>query len=126
MKQGTKVIIAMGTNCHKQRHTTLALQQLRQLIDSRLQATKPLETEAIGMDSDRFLNTLVALHTTLTLQQLTQLTKDIERMCGDTKEARNHNIVNIDIDILQYGDTRLHVDDWNRPYIATLLKQLNP
>ena len=43
-----------------------------------------------------------------------------------TKEARNHNIVNIDIDILQYGDTRLHVDDWNRPYIATLLKQLNP
>lgn len=47
-------------------------------------------------------------------------------MCGDTKEARNHNIVNIDIDILQYGDTRLHVDDWNRPYIATLLKQLNP
>ena len=78
------------------------------------------------MDGDRFLNTLVALHTTLTLQQLTQLTKDIERMCGDTKEARNHNIVNIDIDILQYGDTRLHVDDWNRPYIATLLKQLNP
>ena len=111
MKQGTKVIIAMGTNCHRQRHTTLALQQLRQLIDSRLQATQPLETEAIGMDSDRFLNTLVALHTTLTLQQLTQLTKDIERMCGDTKEARNHNIVNIDIDILQYGDTRLHVDD---------------
>ena len=84
MKQNTKVIIAMGTNCHRQRHTTL------------------------------------------TLQQLTQLTKDIERMCGDTKEVRNHNIVNIDIDILQYGDTRLHVDDWNRPYIATLLKQLNP
>ena len=38
MKQGTKVIIAMGTNCHRQRHTTLALQQLRQLIDSRLQS----------------------------------------------------------------------------------------
>ena len=39
MKQGTKVIIAMGTNCHRQQHTTLALQQLRQLIDSRLYAT---------------------------------------------------------------------------------------
>ena len=126
MQQGIKVIIALGSNRHRRQHTTHALQQLRQQIDQRLQATPPLETEAIGMESDRFLNTLVALHTNLTLQQLTQLTKDIERLCGDSKEARRQNIVNIDIDILQYGDTRLHVDDWNRPYIATLMKQLNP
>jgi len=33
--------------------------------------------------------------------------------------------VRIDIDILQYDEERLHVEDWNRPYVEKLLKQLD-
>ena len=31
------------------------------------------------------------------------------------------NRITLDIDILMYGETKLHIDDWNRDYIKTLM-----
>ena len=50
--------------------------------------------------------------------------KHIELLCGDTLSQRKEKIVAMDIDILKYGSQKLHENDWNRPYIQQLLKEM--
>ena len=39
---------------------------------------------------------------------------------GRTAEDRRLGIVRIDLDLLQYDDTRFHLRDWERPYVKLL------
>lgn len=38
-------------------------------------------------------------------------------------DEKDKNIVKIDIDILLYGDKRLHDKDWTRGYVKELMKE---
>ena len=49
----------------------------------------------------------------------------MEQTCGNTDRLREQGIVVLDIDILKYGDKKMHIDDWQRPYIQQLLKEMN-
>ena len=57
-------------------------------------------------------------------EELNRRLKQIETDFGRTPEKRQRGIVPIDLDILQYGDQRHHERDWQRPYVADLLGQL--
>lgn len=85
--------------------------------------TECVWTEPIGIKSDKFLNCLAFTHTQHKLEYLCMALKHIEQACGNSKRARTNNIVKMDIDILKYGDITLHTDDWNRKYIADLIKE---
>ena len=86
--------------------------------------SREIWTEPIGIDSDTFLNCLLAGKTQLALCELYEFTKHIEQACGRTREDIDIGIVSMDIDILMYDNLRLHGEDWNRNYIRELIREL--
>lgn len=120
----TDIIVALGCNRNSQLSMLKARLMLRGLLGDSLRFTESLWTEPEGMSSGRFLNCLAAAKTTLSQEELTASLKRIERACGNTAELRQRNIIVMDIDLLQYGQIKLHASDWQRGYIKTLIKSL--
>ncbi len=84
-------------------------------------------TEPIGMKTNSmFLNCVGVANTQYAYNQLRHAFKRIERRLGDSHGMRTTGCVRIDIDILQYNDTRYHEADWERPYMKELLADLLP
>jgi 2-amino-4-hydroxy-6-hydroxymethyldihydropteridine diphosphokinase len=50
--------------------------------------------------------------------------RNIEGRCGNRKAFRTRSIISIDVDILLYGDKKLHEADWERPYVKELMESL--
>ena len=55
------------------------------------------------------------------MSQITTAFKQLEKRCERSKKNDLMNRITLDIDILMYGETKLHIDDWNRDYIKTLM-----
>lgn len=64
-----------------------------------------------------YSNCIARGNTDLSEAELCYTLKDIERQLGRTDSKP----VMMDIDILQYGDAKRHLADWERPYIKALL-----
>ena len=113
------VIIALGSNVSSD-----FLPRARELMGEWLSVTAAsdiIATEPIGMSSPDFHNQLLECTTSLALDDLTLRTKATEQSLG---RQHGRGIVTIDIDIMQYDDTLLHPDDWNREYIRKLYFQI--
>lgn len=118
-----RVILALGTNIKQERN----MKQVRRLLvgtwpDMKFTTTK--WTQAIGMASDLFYNCLAYTKVEESLEDLTEKVKSMEQICGDTRAERSLNRIQMDIDILLYGDNKLHIDDWQRDYIQELMKEI--
>ncbi|ERT58110.1 2-amino-4-hydroxy-6-hydroxymethyldihydropteridine diphosphokinase [Prevotella sp. BV3P1] len=118
-----RVILALGTNIKQERN----MKQVRRLLvdtwpDMKFTTTK--RTQAIGMASDLFYNCLAYTKVEESLEDLTEKVKSMEQICGDTRAERSLNRIQMDIDILLYGDNKLHINDWQRDYIQELMKEI--
>ena len=82
-------------------------------------------TTPIGFVSSDFINRIALCSTAEPLDMILKDIKQMEQTCGNTDRLRRQGIVVIDIDILKYGDKKMHIDDWQRPYIQQLLKEMN-
>ncbi|MDO4160097.1 MAG: 2-amino-4-hydroxy-6-hydroxymethyldihydropteridine diphosphokinase [Prevotellaceae bacterium] len=116
-----KVIMALGSNNNQQANIEKAKEELYSLFGTDIVFTKSVWTQPIGIESEKFLNCLAFINTGYSLEQTTDMTKRIETICGNSKEKRKANIVNMDIDILKYNNIVLHEKDWNRKYIKELM-----
>lgn len=89
--------------------------------------TEDLTTPAYGKPADAlpYANCLAKATTTLNEEELRKQLKAIEKELGDTHLLRSDDIVMMDIDLLEYNGTRHHHDDWQRPYVKTLIKRLH-
>lgn len=119
-----QVILALGTNVNQERN----MKQVRQLLadtwpDMKFTTTK--WTQPIGMATDLFYNCLAYTEMEESLEELTEKVKNMERICGDTRAERSLNHIQMDIDILLYGDKKLHIDDWQRDYIQELMNEID-
>ena len=124
MANATRAIIALGSN----RQAARTMRQAKGLLAGLLPGIvfSPMrQTAPIGITSASFVNCLGMTETTLPLENLRAMLKQIEAACGDTAADRSHNIVRMDIDILLYGQERLHQQDWERPYVQELLLHLH-
>ena len=101
--------MALGSNHNPLQNISHAEVILKQLFPD-ITFSKRLWTNPIGMTSPQFLNTLAICSTKESLK--------------DTLSQRKEKIVAMDIDILKYGSQKLHENDWNRPYIQQLLKEM--
>lgn len=120
MKNPTKIIIAMGSNHDQQAHIDMARKYLCDAFRC-VSFTNAIWTDPIGIASDKYLN-LLAVADTFTDEATTKAKlKEIETLCGDTRQLRGHNIVNMDLDLLCYGQEKRHIDDWERPYVKKLM-----
>ena len=59
------------------------------------------------------------------LEEVLVALKDIEAQMGSVPEERKKGIVKIDIDLLQFDNTKRKADDWGRDYIQLLLNELS-
>ena len=120
-----RIIIAIGSNHDAMRHIAKAEQLLREVL-SDVDFTRTIQTMAIG---DRSLspfyhNALATAMTSLSMEEVISLLKGMERECGDDASLRECGVVNVDLDLLQYADTKLHDADWQRDYIQLLMGEL--
>lgn len=118
-----QVILALGTNVNQERNMKQVMQLL---VDTwpDMKFTTPKWTQPIGMSSALFYNCLAYTKVEETLEELTEKVKNMERICGNTGAERSLNRIQMDIDILLYGDKKLHIDDWQRDYIQELMNEI--
>ena len=118
------VILSLAANRYQKSNLAKARQRLGEVLTNihytTEQWTEPLSTKR----RDPYLNQLAQGQTELGLEELNRRLKQIETDFGRTPEKRQRGIGPIDLDILQYGDQRHHERDWQRPYVADLLGQL--
>ena len=118
-----QIILALGSNFEQERNMEKAMQCLRSLFPD-IRFSRILWTEPIGMVSDRFVNALAVAHSELPMEELEARLKDIEKACGRCQEEKERGIIRMDIDLMQYGEEKLHLKDWSRDYVLTLLECL--
>lgn len=118
------VIIAMGSNHDAEFHISVAKTHMVHLFGrvefSSVKWTVPYG----GVSSEKFLNCLAITHSAHIPKLLERALKSIERRCGDSRHERRNGIVNLDLDILLYGDEKMHINDWERPYVKELMGEL--
>lgn len=122
-EQSKTIIVALGSNTEAPQH----MQQAKSLLESAfadIRFSPSMQTEPVGIASDPFLNAVGVAKTHKSQDQVTALLKQTEQACGNSRALREQRKILMDIDLLQYGDTRLHLQDWNRSYIKTLLKNI--
>lgn len=79
---------------------------------------------AIGQPTDAppYSNMLARFTTTVSEYDLKHDLKKAEAHLGDTPQLRSQGIIMMDLDILQYDNTKRHLPDWDRNYIKELLR----
>lgn len=120
----TRIILALGSNIQQRYHMEQANALLCDTFRN-VSFTEACWTKPIGLDSDDFLNEMVAAYTDLSLENLLTLIKSIEETCGRSQDDSELGLISMDIDLMQYADQRFHEKDWERPYIKKLIEQLN-
>jgi 7,8-dihydro-6-hydroxymethylpterin-pyrophosphokinase (HPPK) len=124
MGKKQKVILSLGANENQESNMQLAQYKLERLLSNQVIFSETMWTTPIGIDSDRFLNCLAVAHTHHSFTQLHRALKQIERSLGSLRAERKRGVVKMDIDILLFGDSRYHTDDWQRNYVRRLLERM--
>lgn len=119
-----KIIIALGSNYEPELHIEKAKEKLFRLFPDMV-FSHNLWTQPIGVVSGRFVNALALAYTSFSKEHLEQLLKQVERECGRCAEEKKEGKIRMDLDLMLYGSEKLHLKDWNREYIFTLLKDLD-
>lgn len=118
------ILLALGSNVAAELHIEQAKARLSAVFPQ-LRFSRSLITPAIGIVSPPFMNCLAEGYCSAPLEEVIVALKDIEAQMGSVSEERKKDIVKIDIDLLQFDDTKRKADDWSRDYIQLLLKELS-
>jgi 2-amino-4-hydroxy-6-hydroxymethyldihydropteridine diphosphokinase len=118
------VIISIASNHSQHEKLAAARYELCQILDNP-KFTTELWTEPMGRHKESlYLNQLVAASYEGTETGLNARLKQLEIKLGRTEQERRFGIVDIDLDLLLFDNDRLHLRDWERPYIQQLIKEL--
>lgn len=76
-------------------------------------------TRALNGKSPDYLNMVVRIMTGLSAEQLISLGKEFERRCGRSAESKLSGIVEMDVDLVQFGSVILRPGEFTRAYFMT-------
>jgi 2-amino-4-hydroxy-6-hydroxymethyldihydropteridine diphosphokinase len=129
----TRIYLGLGSNLGtRSRNLSAARRRLRQQGVLIRRQSSVIETEPWGVtDQPRFLNQVVEAEWAGTPRQLLRLVKDVEHQ-GGRRPAKRWGPRVIDIDILLFGDDRIHQRDLTiphplieeRPFVTESLREL--
>jgi 2-amino-4-hydroxy-6-hydroxymethyldihydropteridine diphosphokinase len=129
----THVYVGLGSNLGtRARNLSAARRRLRQKGLRILRQSRVIETEPWGFgDQPKFLNQAIEGEWSGTPRQLLRAAKDVERE-GGRRPARRWGPRVIDVDILLFGDERIHQRDLviphpqigERPFVLQSLREL--
>lgn len=118
------ILLALGSNVAAELHIEQAKARLSAVFPQ-LRFSRSLITPAIGIVSPSFINCLAEGYCNVPLEEVIVALKDIEAQMGSVSEERKKGIVKIDIDLLQFDNTKRKADNWSRDYIQLLLNELS-
>ena len=120
-------IISLAANTHQKENLAEARERLGQILFD-IDYTTELWTEPFkakenkeAVTQELYLNQLAFAHTQLSVEELVKALKETEKNMGRNDSERQLGIVCIDLDLMQYDQTKHHLRDWERPYIKELL-----
>ena len=120
-----KILISIGANSQRATQMRRARKRIREVFPD-ADFTKSIVTTAYEMPAGAppYSNMLATFHTEIEEVTLTNMLKDLERELGDTAGLRKSGTVLMDIDLLQYGEEKRKLGDWQRQYVKRLLRYL--
>ena len=119
------VIISLASNRNQKSNLAKAREYLEEILVG-ITFTSELWTEAYGEHAGSlYLNQLAFGSYDGTLSELVTLLKQKENDMGRTDQDRHMGIVEIDLDVLRFGHQRLHLTDWDRPYVQQLISEID-
>lgn len=83
-------------------------------------------TEPIGLEnSDKFLNQVMLGETICSKKSVLAALRSVEQSCGRRIRGPYRKVdVPLDLDLLLYGDEKLHESEWERDYIQSSISYL--
>ena len=117
------ILLALGSNVAAELHIEQAKARLSAVFPQ-LRFSRSLITPAIGIVSPPFINCLAEGYCSVPLEEVLVALKDIEAQMGSVPEERKKGIVKIDIELLQFDNTKRKAVVWGRDYIQLLLNEL--
>lgn len=117
-----KFILSLGSNCHSHK----SMEKTKELLIENTECidfTSVVKTKPYNMIANLFLNCLAWGTTQLNYAHFLDMTKNIETICGNSKQLRQEGKVVMDIDILMFDNKRYHEHDWSREYIVEGIKE---
>lgn len=121
----TKVIIAIGTNKNQEENMSKAYEHLKGMFKNSLFGPR-MWTEPIGLEnSDKFLNQVMMGDTSCSMKAVLAALRCVEQKCGRrNRSCHREKDIPLDLDLLLYGDEKLHESDWERDYIKSSISYL--
>ena len=119
-----KYILCIGSNTEPEKNMKLAVKELTRHFPN-IRFSSQQTSEPMGVKRpDWFQNRAAKFESDLSFEEVKAITKDIERLAGRTPEEKYEEIIKLDVDILQAGDQRYKLHDWEQSYVQRLMKQL--
>lgn len=114
-----RFILSIGCNVNREEQMSRVQEVLRKTFPG-ITFSKIITSPDDTNEGAPYSNCIAKGNTDLSEAELCYTLKDIERQLGRTSSKP----VMMDIDLLQYGDAKRHLADWERPYIKALLSFL--
>ena len=120
------IILSIGSNTFAKTNIDKAKRMLTRLFPEII-FTQPILSEPEEEKySYLFRNILAKAETELTPEEVIDKIKQTERAVGRSPKDKYQGKVVIDIDLIQYNDTILRPEDFERNYVQQLLPSLQP
>lgn len=116
------IILALGSNSRPIANMRKAKSLLGRVFHD-IGFSREIWTKPIGVKGLHFRNCIACATTDMDASQVLTKLKEVESLCGRTREESLRNVIKMDVDLLRYDDQRCHEKDWERPYIRQLMKE---
>lgn len=119
-------VCCLGSNHEAPENLSKACEALERCFPG-IRFTSQVTTAPIGMRVNQacFLNRLGSFTSPLIQREVVDLFKLVERMAGRVSQDKEKEIVKLDIDLLACNGSVCKPTDWERPYVQTLLHELD-
>jgi len=123
-RRDTPVIIAIGSNTDAEAHLTFARRGLERLFESVVFSRQIWTSPVDSPTSEPYLNCVAKGKTHHSAAQVYRALKQLERQCRSSKREKRVGVTRLDLDLMQYGTEKYHLQDWQRDYIRVLTEEL--
>lgn len=125
MNMQSKVVIGLGANWNGEEQIKAADKLLKNYFN-KISFSEGVYTEPIGMSqSNLFFNQVAIAYTSRPIEEVKNALKSMEKQLGRTPHSKQQGIIPIDIDLLQWNDQILKLQDLERAFIRQGIESID-
>ncbi len=120
----TECILTLGSNCPEREQMMAAATEWVDETFGPAVSSGIYSTRALNGHSPDYLNMVVRVSTLLSAEEVAALGKEFEKKCGRSCESKLRGVVEMDVDLVQYGKIILRPEEFTRSYFMTGFNRL--